>query len=851
VFRRRPRAALEIGIVVLAGALVAGAVFGSGLAQTVLDTPDPLTWLRNNRGEVAQVNPEAGAMVDRLRIGDNGDPLQVVQGDGVLVVTNLRTNEVTIVDLSLMRTVQVLEGGPAGVKVLLTNGQLYLAYKDDGRIERLDPLTAETLGEWRADGPLADAAVDAAGSLWALNRTGRLVSLRWPDDGQGFAEQDRRDLAGTGAEAVLVAHQRGATAVDPGGSATQVGTGQDRTLRADGLAAPLAAADLSPAGLVPVSSPESRRVHLVRDDGVVAVDGAPLGCRKPGKPAVYRGMVYTPCIGDRKVIVLDPDGRRAGPDLATPAGGEPELVLNAGLLIVNVPGAPTGLVVKPDGSTLPLRTDDPRVEVRDPNSRPTALPSGLGIRPPKQPQPPDRRPGQNPDRPPASRKPGGQPGTSPGQDPTSGAPGGQDPGDIPGSPSPGPGEDGETPTPGPTLSLPVEPTTEAPVTEAPTTQPPREEDLTPSGATAEARPDGTVRVAWVPPVITPDSYRILRVDTGADVGVEVTTAPAGAAETFVSTGLTLGVSVSFVVEAVYADGSYQSDLSNPVTAFGRPAGPNVAVELAARSPASITLRVFVDVVSDGGSPVTSYDLSANTGSGRVHNAAGVPIGQRPYQFAVECGGTGDVCLSGGTVVATATLINGAGAGPPNSTTVNIPPPQQFGIDTDVMFVSSGGKCFDVDLRLHTCTGSPGQFWSVRATGEIRNRANNQCLSSPDGLHFSTNCNAPPDDQRWTVHGGGNLRVFQNQDTDRCLVVNGDPARENVQVLDLGCRFNSSDTWYLFTRSLPLTAARPASFTPPAERGRPDGPLGTTVVALLLLPLSAGLLRRRHRRRPPS
>src|SRR5262249_29014965 len=164
---------------------------------------------------------------------------------------------------------------------------------------------------------------------------GRLVSLRWSAGAGAFATQDDRRIPDTGADAVLVAHERGITAVDPGGSVNQVGTGQDRTLRAAPLAAPLLGADFSPAGLGPVSSPNTAAIRLVRDDRVVQVDGAAFGCRNPAKTVVYRDRIYVACPGDRKVIVLDTAGRRGGADITT--RGTPELVTNAGVLIVNVP----------------------------------------------------------------------------------------------------------------------------------------------------------------------------------------------------------------------------------------------------------------------------------------------------------------------------------------------------------------------------------------------------------------------------------------------------------------------------------------------------------------------------------
>jgi hypothetical protein len=874
-FRRGPRGSrgsrgsLEIGLVVLVCALVAGAVVGTGLARTVLETPDPLAWLRNDRGQVVQVNPETGSPVEKLQVGAPGDPLSVTQGDGVLVVTNLRTNEVTVFDLSLLRVAGVRPAGQGALKVLLSKRQIYVVNKEAGEIILLDPLTAAPVAEpWRLDAPLADAALDATGAIWALGRTGRLVTLLWSDASRGFVERERRELAGVGGDAVLVAHEQGVTAVDPAGPVRQVGTGRDRSLQANGLAGRLAAADVSPAALVPVSSPGSASILLVGPDRAVAVDAGRLGCGKPGKPAVYRDMVYVSCTGDRKVIVLDAAGRRAGTDITT--ARDPELVLHAGLLIVNVPGAPNGFVVKPDGTTQQIQTDDPRVPVHDPDSQPTALPPGLGLRPTK-PRPPTNQQGQNPNGGSPRQSEGSRPGTpppsstgttsggptanpatgTPGPTPGGGTPGPTTPGSpVPTTPDPGP----STPDPGPTTPDPVPttpdpvPTTPDPVPTTPDPGPttPDPADLTPTGAIAEARTDSSVQVSWAPPRIPPTDYRILRAETGEQLATT-----GGGATSSIVTGLALGQPVSFVVEAVSAAGSFRSAPSNAVVAFGRPGSPNIGIELVTRSPTAITLRVSVDVVTDGGSPVTSYDLSVSTGAGRnLLTVQGVPIGQRPYQFVATCSEPGDICLSGGGLNAAATLVNAAGAGPPATTAFSVPEPPAFAFGQPFMMVSAGGKCMDADLRLHVCGGSAGQMWIHNNGGAITNQSNGWCLAANDTLHLARDgCSERP--KRWSrVNAVGNTAMIQNQDSGReCVYVAGDVAGEGVQVLDReGCGNSAQERWTAYRQQagVPMTAATPAALTGPIGGGAKDGPLGAPAIALLLLPLAVGLVRRRGR-----
>src|SRR5262249_54886675 len=154
----------------------------------------------------------------------------------VFVVTNLRTGEVIVIDPALLRIGGIRAGGPDAVKVLLTRGELYVVNMVTGVIQRIDPLSAATVGQpWRSGGRLAGAPPDARGSVGALGERGRLTGLRWSGDAGSLVEQQRRDLSGVGADAVLIAHEYGVTAVGSNGSVTRVGTGQDRTLQATGL----------------------------------------------------------------------------------------------------------------------------------------------------------------------------------------------------------------------------------------------------------------------------------------------------------------------------------------------------------------------------------------------------------------------------------------------------------------------------------------------------------------------------------------------------------------------------------------------------------------------------------------
>jgi Ricin-type beta-trefoil lectin domain len=767
-------AKVEIGLIALAGTLVAGAILGAGTAQHKLTMPDPMTWLNGGDGRLTRVNPETRQAVDRLKVADDGDEILVSQGDGgTLTVTNLRTHQVTFIDLSQLSAAGTRQAG-AGTEVLLHDDRIYLADKETGEVDRVDPLTATTIGEpLRLGAKLSDAAIDTKGALWLLEEKGELVTAAWSDAGARFDQRARRTVPAKGTQAVMVAHEEGVTILNPTtGAISQAGTGNDRETRVPPVGGTLLAAEVSPTNLVAASAPGSAAVLLVHDGQSSTVDSAALGCRKPGRPAVQRGIVFVSCLGESKVIRLGADGRPAGPPILTAKGADPELVQRAGLLIINVPRAGTGFVVDRDGIVREIKTHDPRVPTTDPTARPTALPTSV----------------------PTTRVP--RPGPTTARPSSAGGPG---------------------------------PTVTATPRAAPTTQAPRPADYTATNVAAQARPDSTVRVAWTAPRLAPNGYRILRADTGEQVAIA-----AGNASTVIVSGVPLGQPIAFVVEAVTANGSYPSTPSAPVAAYGRPAAPAITpAAIAERTPTSLKLRFTVQVTGDGGSPVSTYDISLTDAGGRtLAQAQNIPIAQTPYDLTVACVTTADLCLTSGDATATAVLHNTAGAGAPGTRTTTIPPPAAFVYNDAVMIVSEGLKCLDRDLTLRTCNGSASQLWPVRATGEIRSIIDNRCLVDSGGLAFTSN-NCTSRSRRWDhLAVANNARALRNQETGRCLAAIAGASVEGGRVNTRNCLYTLDERWTFFE---------------PYQGGGGAGAVPAAPLALILL---LPLVMRRQRREAP-
>ncbi|GAB3898994.1 hypothetical protein GCM10029964_084290 [Kibdelosporangium lantanae] len=83
--------------------LLAGAALGSGLARTAVDVTDGLTWLPDDpRGEVVQVNPSTGRPETRLQVSGGDARLDITQKDGLLVVLDRQTGQITSIDLATL-----------------------------------------------------------------------------------------------------------------------------------------------------------------------------------------------------------------------------------------------------------------------------------------------------------------------------------------------------------------------------------------------------------------------------------------------------------------------------------------------------------------------------------------------------------------------------------------------------------------------------------------------------------------------------------------------------------------------------------------------------------------------------
>jgi hypothetical protein len=882
VTRRWPvtrRLVAEVCLVLVVGGLVVGAIVGTGLAKTAVDTPNPFTWFANLRGQVVQVHPDSGPMT-KLRIGAPSDALEVRQDGTRLVVYDRTTNKVTVIDLATLSVSGQRQGlaGGRGFKVLLGH-QIYLVDFDTATLLAVDPLTAGTVGAWRAgDVALVDAALGGDGTqLYLLDRQGVLSTVAWT--GSGFVLRERRQVSGAGEHAVLVGTTGGVAVLDgqSGVVALFDAGGQNRTEVVPALHGTLTVPPASPSSLVPVAAPAAGAVVLVRPDRTVTVSLSGYGC-SPGELVVFRDRVYLACQGAGKVLVLDRDGRQAQQPIPAPPGPI-HLVVNAGLLFIDSPQATTAVVVELDGSTHTVRTDDPTLAVRDPNAQPTTVPSGV--------QPtPDRtgdtgqhtastpHRGTNLASPRTRRPPTGSPGST-GSPRSTGSPGSPS-GSVTGTASasvdptstPSPvttaspvGTADPDGTPSATSSPPPSPAfspTPGPPTTAPTADPAA---LAPTSVTAVALPSGQVSVGWTAPSGgTPTGYGIIRTDTGEVVGQQ----PAGQTSASITT-IPPRTTTAFVVRALYPSASYSSPPSPPVTTVGQPGAPgNIQVRVTARTPAALSLSVGFDT-PPAGDLVTSYDLTVdgNFPTAPVR-ANGVSTSDNPHTVNISCDGGAPLCTSGGTITVTVQFGSAAGTGPPGQQSVDIPA-APAGVPGQVLVIAPGGNCLDMpsasngaSLQLSPCDGRPSERWNLGGSGAELQGQGGKCAdvdnegSNAGDRVQAYDCNNG-NNQRWDFVNqisGDQWSLKRHNSSNECLRPVGGGTGVGTPIEINGC----ATIWTFFstTALVAQRSAVPAGSVQTVLVASSDSlgaPAAGAIVAIpLLLAAARGTARRRREKR---
>ncbi|HEX5543447.1 MAG TPA: fibronectin type III domain-containing protein [Micromonospora sp.] len=615
---------VTVGTVVALLAAMGATVLGLGAADNAIASHDASAWLWSAaKSELARVNGLTARVDTRVQVPKaGGHTMQVVQTDRQLILRDLNTGQVSALDLA---TLQITATTPTtaglGVSVALQGDAAFVIDAVQGVVRQLDPRSLVPIGEpVRYPPGIAGGYFDGDGRLWIAVPSEGTLSAITPaalPSAAASAGGTGENLSPVAVRTVAVAppnHDLTISTLDRGVAVLDRTTGALTTVTGDDQRvvnlSMIGAGVLPPrtSGTeVPVTVPDDRRILVVGEHHVQELVVPGSGTRL--RPAVaWAGRFYCADEESGIIYVFDGDGDLADKITVRDANGPLEMEVREGHLFINAPNAATARVV------------DDRHQVREVDKYANNI---LGGDPP--PTPPPAPPPTKPavGKPSAPRRVTAAAGDA--QVRVSWQPAAENGAAIRKYVVEGAGKSYEVGanqrsleitglTNGKTyrfsvhavnakgagpgrMSNPVMPTAEVP-------DPPK-------SVTAEARPDGTVRVKW--PAANGQGLKITKyLVTTTSAGANAPAGESTKTELVIPAGtLEYGTQYAFSVVAVNerGAGSESSPISNTVVPFTRPGAPSglrattVATEAGA-------ISVVWAPAEENGRPITRYVVAA-------------------------------------------------------------------------------------------------------------------------------------------------------------------------------------------------------------------------------------------------
>lgn len=358
---------VTLGTVVGLISAMAITLFGTGAADNAIASFDASSWLwSSNKGEVARVNGVTGRVDTRQKITDaQGHTLQVSQNDRYVILRDLNTGKVSVLDLASLQIGASTQTTPGvGVTVALHDDLAFVIDSVQGLVRQLDPATLNPVGQPLSFPPgLVGGTFDESGRLWVLVPSeGTAIAIKPIPVGSGRVGGGQGG-GGQGGDAsatpsvfknVAVAdpsHDLALTILDNGVAVLDKTSPRLTTLRGDALKTvtlPLTGPGAMPTrtvgGDVPVTVVDDRHVYVVTGDRVV--EFAVPGASPKLQPCVaWSGRLYCADDTSGSVYVLDAKGQLTN-TFQIPNGGKGlELEVREDRLFINAPDASTARVV--------------------------------------------------------------------------------------------------------------------------------------------------------------------------------------------------------------------------------------------------------------------------------------------------------------------------------------------------------------------------------------------------------------------------------------------------------------------------------------------------------------------------
>ncbi|SNT59763.1 Fibronectin type III domain-containing protein [Asanoa hainanensis] len=779
--RRIPRGGLVTGGVVTALVAAMGfTVLGLGVADNAVANYDASSWLWSRaKSEVARVNGLTGRVDTRVPVAQSRNhAMQVTQTDRFLVLRDLATGQVSSLDLAtlqVMATTRTTSG--LGVSIAMRDDAAFVVDAPQGVVRQLDPRSLVPIGEpVRYPPGISGGTFDGTGRLWVAVPSEGTVSAITPAPLPsapadplptgvalvGVANPGSGGSGGGGVSPALVktvtvadpSHDLAVSTLDDGVAVLDRTTGALTTVRGERehqvvlqLPGIGAVPPRTNGAQVPVTVADGRQVVVVGEGGPVTQFKVP-GSGADLRPAVaWAGRYY--CADERSgsVYVFDERGQLVDTIEIKGANGPLELEVRENYLFINAPNSSTARVVD----------DKHHVRVVDKYADDV-----LGGDPPKDPPKPPPVKEDVVTKPSAPRSVTATAGDKLARVSWRAA---SDNGSaiskyvVEGGPQPvevgarqrsieikgltngetyrfsvravngkgtGPAKRGN----------PVVPTAEVPDA--------------PASVTAEARPDGTVRVSW--PAANGQGNRIAKYAVTATTAGA--TAPAGEStktELIVAKGeLDYGTQYAFTVVAVSDKGaaSTPSPASDTVVPFTVPDKPLDVDAVAPNEPGTIT--VSWGAPPDNGRPITEYVVTVNGQTQRTAGTSlkvtGLPEGRAATATvrAVNEAGEGPTDTATATTIAKPTVTLGAAR--VSSTTVTVPVTVndngsaaqcQVTISYDGRSVASGWRaCGDIVVNAWRAGTTYSYVASARNNaGQVDQPARNATTTTVNGLVY--------------------------------------------------------------------------------------------------------------------
>jgi hypothetical protein len=623
---RKSGGLVTLGTIVALVAVLGLTLFGTGAANHAVASFDVSAWLWSaDKGEVARVNGVTGKVDTRTKITDaQGHTMQVTQSDRFVILRDLSTGKISVLDLSSLTLGATTQSTPGlGVTVAVHDGTAFVVDSVQGLVRQLDPTTLLPVGETLSFPPgISGGAFDDAGKLWLLVPSEGTVVAIQPAPAKKASAGAGGQGGGFAGEPVRVrtvgvadpSHDLSLSILDTGVAVLDKTATTLTTLRGDAvkkvpltLAGEGAMPGRTVGGDLPVTVVDNRHVYVVNGDKVT--DFTVPGESPKLQPCVpWSGRFYCADDATGTVYVLDAHGKAQEP-IKIEAGGQPlEIEVREDRMFINAPGGSTARVVdaKNHVTTVDKYADDVLG----------------GEAPPAPPPPPPAKPPVGP----------------PGAPPRVTAVAGNATARVTWTAAPANGStitkyvvegDGQPPhevgaslralditglTNGQSYKFTVYAVNakgNGPKKAANPVVPTRDVPDPPASVAATANPDGTVAVTW--PAANGQGHKIAKyVVTSVSTGEAKTYESAQPALTVPAGDLTYGTQVAFKVASINDIGasSTQSPLSPSVVPFNKPTAPGGMT-----FKASLTKRGTVVATwkapQDNGAPITGYEATVN------------------------------------------------------------------------------------------------------------------------------------------------------------------------------------------------------------------------------------------------